>query len=434
MKAHTLVVVSVGLVSFAHPLHTFEGEAAGDRFGMAVAGGGDVNGDGYADVVVGAPHVDLAGASSGAVSVLSGRDGYELLFLPGDSAGDWFGFSVDVAGDVDGDGFDDVVVGSPLGTPPEGSAYVVSGRTGAYLFVWSGDAPGDRFGHAVCGAGDVNGDGVPDLAVGAPVADGGGVFAGRVCVFSGADGSRLHTFDGAAWDQLGSSVDGAGDVDGDGRADVVVGAPLADGTAFNSGSAFVFSGADGSALHTFHGAAAGDRLGSVVRGAGDVDADGTPDVLLGIPAADDAGVDAGLIEVRSGADGGLILAVPGSRAGEYLEVGTGVGDVDRDGYDDVLIGSSAAAGAGPEAGIARLFSGRTGLELRAFGGRAARDWFGAAVAGAGDVNGDGRLDFIVGAPGHDDEPRKRGYAQVFWTQEGARRADLRRARRASRDD
>jgi hypothetical protein len=345
--------------------------------------------------------------------------------LAGGAAGGWFGQSVDGAGDVDGDGADDVIVGAPLGTPPEGSAHVVSGRTGAYLWSWTGDAPGDRFGYAVCGAGDVDADGVPDLAVGAPLADGGGTFAGRVRVFSGADGAVLHTFDGAAWDQLGFSLGAVGDLDGDGRDDLAVGAPLADGTAFNSGSAYVFSGASGAALYVLHGAAAGDRLGSVVRGAGDVNADGTPDLVVGIPAADVAAIDSGAVEVRSGVDGALLLAVSGTKAGEFLEVGAGAGDVDRDGYADVLVGSPAADGTGPESGLARLVSGRTGLELRTFSGRATRDWFGAAVAAAGDTDGDGRPDLVIGAPGHDDEPDKHGYAQVLWSSDGALRTDPR---------
>jgi hypothetical protein len=431
MKMHTLVLalVATGLLALVRPLFTFEGSAEGGRFGASVAGAGDVDGDGYPDVVVGAPHVDGVGSSSGEVRAFSGWDGELLWVVAGDAAGDWFGFSVDGAGDVDGDGTRDVVVGSPLGTPPEGSAYVLSGLTGAVLWAWAGDAPGDRFGHAVCGAGDVNADGVPDVTVGAPLADGAGTFAGRVRVFSGADGSVLHTFDGSAWDQCGSSVGAAGDVDGDGWDDMVVGAPLADGSAFNSGTATVYSGATGASLHVWHGAVAGDRFGSVVRGAGDVDGDGTPDLLIGIPAADVIAFDSGAVEVRSGKDGALLLAVSGTKAGEFMQVGAGVGDVDRDGCADVLVGSPSADGIGPEAGLVRLFSGQTGLELQAFRGRSALDWFGAAVAGAGDVNRDGRLDLLVGAPGHDDEPEKHGYAQILWTIDDARHTDPRTKRR-----
>jgi len=402
-------------VAFAlHPIHTFEGEAAGERFGASVAGLGDVDGDGYADVAVGAPHADPNGPSSGLVRVFSGRDGHELWRLEGDSASDWFGFSIDGAGDVDGDGVGDLVIGSPMGTPPEGRATVVSGRDGGTIWVWIGGAPGERFGHAVAGAGDVDGDGFADVIVGAPNSNAAGTFAGRARVFSGADGSVLHSFDGAAWDQLGFSVSGAGDMDGDGLADVVVGAPLADRTAFNSGSAFVFSGADGSELLAVHGVQIGDQLGSVVNGAGDVNADGTPDFLVGVPAADVNAIDSGAVEVRSGADGSVWLTLSGRKSGEFLQQGAGVGDVDGDGFADVALGSPAADGKGSESGVVRLHSGKTGAELFVYSGKKTRDWLGADVAAAGDVNRDGRLDFISGAPGHDDELDRRGYAQVFW--------------------
>jgi hypothetical protein len=407
------------------PIHTFEGEAAGGRFGASVAGLGDVSGDGFADVAVGAPHADPNGPSSGLVRVFSGRDGSELWRLEGDSDSDWFGFSIDAAGDVDGDGIGDLVIGSPLGTPPEGSATVVSGRDGATIWVWSGEAPGERFGHSVAGAGDVNGDGFADVIVGAPHANAGGTFAGRARVFSGADGSVLHSFDGFAWDQLGFSVGGAGDIDGDGRADVVVGAPLADSTAFNSGSAFVFSGADGSEILAVHGVQIGDQLGSVVHGAGDVNADGKPDFLVGIPAADVNAIDSGAVEVRSGADGSVWMTFSGQKSGEFLHQGAGVGDVDGDGFDDVALGSPAADGKGSESGKVRLHSGKTGAEMFVASGRVTRDWLGADVAAAGDVNGDGRLDFIAGAPGHDDELEKKGYAQVFWVSDTVHRPDRR---------
>ena len=411
---NTQSFLAAALTLTASPVHVFEGEAASDRFGTSVAGLGDVNGDGYADVAAGAPHADPNGPSSGLVRVFSGRDGKELWRLEGDSASDWFGFSIAGTGDVDGDGFGDLVIGSPMGTPPQGSATVVSGRDGTTLWVWIGEAPGDRFGHAVAGAGDVDGDGFADVIVGAPNADAGGTFAGRVRVFSGADGNALHTFDGTAWDQFGFSVDGIGDVDGDGRDDVAVGAPLADVAAFNSGSAFVYSGADGTEILAVHGAQIGDRLGSVVARARDVNGDGIPDFLVGAPGADVAAVDSGAVEVRSGSDGSVWLTLSGRKAGEFLEQAAGVGDVDGDGFDDVVVGSASSDGNGSESGVVRLHSGGTGAEIVTFFGRESLDWLGAAVAAAGDVNLDGRLDFVAGAPGQDDELEKKGYAQVFW--------------------
>ena len=402
-------------------LHTFGGSSPGDRLGAAVAGAGDLDGDGWPDLVLGAPHADPAGLSSGLVLALSGRDGRVLHSIPGDHPSDRLGTSVAGVGDVDGDGFDDFAAGSPFGTPAEGGARVFSGRTGVVLWSWSGDAPGDRFGQCVAGAGDADGDGCPDVAVGAPFASQAGTYAGRVRVFSGRTGEVLHTFDGAAWDQLGASLAGVGDVDGDGLDDLLVGAPLADGPAFNAGAAFVFSGGDGSALLTIRGGAAGDRLGSVVAAAGHADADGTPDLVVGIPAADANGFDSGAVEVRSGVDGGLLLRIAGETAGEYLQEGAGVGDVDGDGRADLLVGSASGPSALPEAGRIRLISVATGAELAVFEGRSQNDWFGARVARAGDVDRDGRGDLLVGAPGHDDDPTKRGYAQVLSTRHLPRR-------------
>jgi len=261
--------------------------------------------------------------------------------------------------------------------------------------------------------GDLNGDGCGEVVVGAPFDDRGGKNAGRVEILSGKDGSLLRAIDGAAWDQLGSSVSGAGDVDGDGLDEVLVGVPFADQGAFNSGSALLLSGSDGTVLRSFHGTGIGDQLGSSVSGAGDVDGDGAPDLLIGVPGADLAGIDSGAVEVRSGASGELLRVVPGERAEERLDAAAPLGDVDQDGRDDFAVGAASASGAGAQAGRVRVLSGTDGGELLVREGRTAYDWFGAELAGLGDLDGDGRFELLVGAPGHDDHPEKRGYALVL---------------------
>ena len=397
----------------ARHLYTFEGLAAGDHLGTAVGAAGDVDGDGFADVVAGAPHADLAGLSSGSVRVYSGRDGSVLHERGGDSEADWFGFAVDGVGDLDGDGFDDFAAGSPLGTPAAGSVHVYSGRDGAVLFSFAGQAPGDRFGHAVAGVGDVDGDGVPDVGVGAPHADAGGLNAGRLEVRSGADGGVLYALAGATFDFFGFAVDAAGDADGDGLADVVVGAPLADGPFFNGGAARVLGGPAGAVLHDFHGGQIGDQLGSEVAGVGDVDGDGCADVGLGVPGADAAGIDSGAVEVRSGAGGGLLHALAGSASGDRLAAVGGVGDVDGDGLGDFVVGAASADAGGTEAGTALLIAGVDGSVIAAFHGDAPQQWLGAAVAGAGDVNADGVPDLVLGAPVSDDVLVGGGRAHVL---------------------
>jgi len=394
-------------------LHVLVGDAPGDRFGAALAGIGDVDGDGCADFVVGAPQADPNGTSSGIARVFSGRDGRVLCTFAGDSAFDSLGAAVAGAGDVDGDGTPDVLVGAPRGEPAAGSAQVYSGRSGALLMTFSGAGAGERFGQSVCGIGDADGDGRGDLAIGAPLSDAVGESSGRVELRSGATGALLFALHGEPFDRFGTSLAAAGDLDGDGRADVLIGAPLSDAGAFNAGSARVHSGRDGSLIAAFHGAGAGDQLGQWVAGAGDVDGDGRPDVLLGIPGADANGIDSGAAELRSGATGALLLRVAGSEEGAYLGTVAGLGDVDADGRPDLALGAASTPALGPESGSALLVRGPPGSPAAALFGRGAYDWFGASLAGVGDADGDGWPDLAIGAPAHDDVLTKPGYVQVY---------------------
>jgi hypothetical protein len=178
--------------------------------------------------------------------------------------------------DMDGDGMRERIVGDPRGRicgVRTGTAVVVHGKTGRALFTFAGDSAGDRFGWSVSFAGDVNADGVIDFVVGAPLDDVGGRGSGSVFVFSGRDGSRLHKFTGdAAGQQFGYSVAAAGDVNRDGHADIVVGAPFADVGGRNTGYTRVISGKDGSVIRTEHGKKPNQKRGKVLtqelRGAG----------------------------------------------------------------------------------------------------------------------------------------------------------------------
>jgi len=299
------------------PLYTFDGDSAADRFGHSVGSAGDVDGDGHADLIVGAPWEDAAGNDAGMARVLSGQDGAPLYTFYGAAAEARLGWSVSGAADVDGDGYDDVIVGAAAGGGFTGAAFVHSGQTGAVLHAFTGAAVLDWFGYSVSGAGDVDGDGRPDLIVGAWGDDTHGTDAGAAFVHSGADGALLHDWHGAdADDRFGWSVSGAGDLDLDGLADLVVGALHDDGSFADAGSASAFSGAAGAPLFVAQGVEDNASFGRSVSDAGDTDADGVPDIVVG--AYFEEGVLIGSATIVSG------LPLPWMQLGQGLAGTNGV--------------------------------------------------------------------------------------------------------------
>ena len=401
-------------------LYQFNGEGADDRLGYSVDAAGDVNADGFDDLIVGAFSSNNNGIESGSAYVYSGADGSLLYQWDGQNTYDRFGECVSAAGDANGDGFDDVIVGA-LNTDnngsSSGSAYLYSGVDGSLLYQWDGQDTADTFGESVSAAGDVNNDGFDDVIIGADGAESNGLSDnGSAYVYSGADGSLLHRWDGQDHtDRFGWCVSGAGDVNSDGFDDLIVGAFSASNNGAESGSAYVYSGADGSLFYQWSGQNAGDYFGGSVSGAGDVNGDGFDDLIVGAHWADPNGYNSGSVYVHSGADGSLIYQWDGQHAGDHFGLpASGAGDVNSDGVNDIIIGAHWADPNGTTSGSAYAYSGLDGSLLRQWDGSQADDRFGRCVAGAGDVNGDGTDDLIIGAYGADENGSFSGSAYVYY--------------------
>ncbi len=478
-----------------------------DHAGSSVSSAGDVNGDGFGDFIVGA--IDANGFSGAAyivfgsvaglppsfdLSTLDGSNGFRLDGVAGDDAG----VSVSSAGDVNGDGIDDLIVGARYANGGTGAAYVVFGGgdnlatldlndgvgdgaidlstlNGASGFRLDGERAGDQAGSSVSFAGDVNGDGFDDLIVGARYADPEslgnnfnegaayivfGAVAGFLSTFdlSTLDGSNGFRLDGAAKlsvsvsDYAGFSVSSAGDVNGDGFDDLIVGAIHADpnslGNNYQEGAAYIVFGAaagfaasidlstlNGSNGFRLDGMTLGGNAGYSVSSAGDVNGDGFVDLIVGSP--DPFGAESAAYVVFGKADwsgnstfdlstldGSNGFRLDGVAADDWAGRSvSSAGDVNGDGFDDLIVGAwladpdgiggsgstyivfGSAGGFAPSIDLSTL-DGTTGFRLD---GAAKYDSAGTSVSSAGDINGDGFDDLIVGAPYADPNSLSNNY-------------------------
>ena len=389
---------------------------------------GDVNGDGYGDVILGAPEYTNGQSSEGRALVYlgsaSGLSTTPAWTVESNQASAEFGSSVGTAGDVNGDGYADVIVGARLyedlvATVNEGGAFVyhgsASGLATSPAVILQSNLQAAFFGSSVGTAGDVNGDGYADVIVGAPNFGNGQGGEGAAFVYLGSAGGAAtspvwSTESNQIGASLGNAVATAGDVNGDGYADVIVGAYQYDNGQNNEGRAMVFHGtATGvatSAAWTVEINQGG--FGSSVGTAGDVNGDGYADVIVGAPGYNNGQAAEGLAAVYLGSGSGLSTTAAWSSEGNQIAADMGrsvatAGDVNGDGHSDVIVGVPVHDGGLEDEGSARVFHGTSSgpATFLPIVGPGSGGRFGASVAGAGDVNGDGYSDLIVGAPNHE---------------------------------
>jgi len=407
MKLSTTLLLALPLPAAGAqaPLYEHQGQAPNDLFGSALAGLGDVDGDGTDDFAVGAPYASGLQPGAGAVTIVSGRTGLVLASFLGERSLDSLGTAVAGIGDVDGDGAGDLVAGAPRydspGKTENGAVYVVSGATGSLLWKHVGAATDDWAGHAVAGPGDIDGDGIGDYAFSLPKSDATFVEGGIVYIYSGATHTplRVHHAD-QSYCFFGYSLDAAGDVNKDGVPDLVVGAPYWDWfSTIDAGRGYVFSGAaDDDLLFYAYGSGVCAALGWSVAGGFDLDGDGVLDAAFGEPFGGASG--GGRVRTVSGTyPFPNIHTLDGSVAGDLFGISLDlIPDADGDGRPDILAGAS---GANSYAGRATLFNGAFGLLAFDVPGEQAGEQMGASVAGVGHLNADGFADIAVGASHYD---------------------------------
>ena len=479
----------------AKNMFTFSGVETGDDFGNSVSLAGDLNGDGYHDIVVGAPlhSYPWPGSDIGATYVVYGGETTSLsdinfastpnpdplttgFFILGNAFGDKFGYSVSCAGDVNNDGYDDIIIGAPFKSNAQGAIYVIYGGKNQDFsnldlssqsldpsttgFMITGEAASGYFGYSVSNSGDINYDGYADIFIGAPGRE-------EVYVIYGGEKSSMSNIDlssvtldpattgftlkgSVSGDYFGCSVNSAGDIDKDGYDDLIIGAWKKND---NRGAAYVVYGGKKSIMSnidlskvtlkpattgfTLQGKVAGDEFGFSVSSAGDFNNDGYDDVIVGAVNVGGgqgaayiiyggkksamANIDLSKVTLDPAKTGLEIVGdVVGDRFGASVSC---AGDINKDGYDDVLIGadkkdpySQGAAYAiygGAKSTLSNMQLSKVTLDPATNGfviiGSYQGAEFGNSIS-SGDINNDGVSDFLIGAWTEETSP---GFAYTF---------------------
>jgi len=431
----------------------------------------DFNGDGIADVLVGGRGEDTGGGFAGAAYIFYGTSDFATsvdastadVKINGEDANDRLGSSGLASSDINDDGIDDVFVGAyfeDAGGGQAGAAYVFFGSPTLATFIDAsaadikiiGESASDSFGGNMSGVGDVNDDGIEDVVISASNEDAGGSAAGAAYVFFGstnipavidASEADVKIIGEGATDSLGYDVSGAGDVNRDGMNDFIVGAPFNDGGGNYSGAAYIIYGRrefpqliDASVTDVkLVGEDANDYIGHAVHAAGDMNKDGFADVIVSAHRDDAGGAQSGSAYIFFGSetlpasiDASIAnVKIIGEDANDYFGGSvSGGGDVNGDGFSDVIVAASQEDAGGSAAGAAYVFYGSNAMSTSIDAsvadikiiGEDASDGFGIfsgdGVAMEADFNADGLSDILVGAENEDAGGSRAGAAYIIY--------------------